>query len=698
MKRLLAMTVLGLALNSICFAQGAPPEPPPKPEALIDVDWNGVTIENLIVMVSNLTGKVFIYDKEALKAKPPANLSKALQVKESEVYALFETVMSGMQLALIPKVLETVKGMPGIEVITIVKREESSKTGTPVVPGDEAGNLLNRDQMVTAVIPLKYASARDILAPAQALLSDPRNVLASETLNAIIITDYALNVKRIQGIIAMIDRKQQDVLLEVIPLQFASATELDPKLNQLVQTLQRAQPPRPGVPVPQQEQVSIGSDFRTNALIVLALPDRMVQIKDMISKLDVRPDRTPTNLHVYRLKHARADQLATVLQSIFGGGGATGSTTPRSGAAGQPLRGADAVAGGATAPPNQQVQVSITADLQNNALLVVATPDVWDAMEVFISELDKRRPQVVIEAAIFEINDNDQFDLGVEITDAGTPADKKTRGFANSNFGLGTLSDTDGDGIADIKIPDSTLSGLTAGLFRGAAGKLPLLLHALAEKRKINVLSLPQVTTNDNETATLTLTEVVTTVSTTTTTGVVQAGAGATTSAGITLKITPHISADNYLQLEVELTVSQFQARPTANATVPPPVTNRSVITKVTLPNTYTVVIGGLVSDELRETVTGIPILQDIPLLGNLFQRTVKDGTKVTLYIFITPIILGDPDFTDFKRLTLRKQEAIFQLSKRWVGVHQLGEHEPNSADLFEFHSPFKKGSGKKEK
>ncbi|KAF0246259.1 MAG: hypothetical protein FD180_890 [Planctomycetota bacterium] len=691
MRRALTAFLVLVAAASASFAQA--PEPP-KPEPQIDVDWNGVTVENLIVMVSNLTGKAFIYDKEALKAKPPVNLSRPMQVTESGVYALFESVMAGMQLALVPKNLEVERGMPTIEVITIVKREESSKQPLAVVLNEAADKLLARDQMVTAVIALRYASARDILAPAQALLSDPRNVLASETLNAIIITDYALNVKRIQGIIAMIDRKQPDVLLEVIALRNASATELEPKLNQLVQTLQRAQPPRPGVPVPQQEQVSIGSDFRTNSLIVLALPDRMTQIKDMIAKLDIRPERSPTNLHVYRLKHARAEQLATVLQSIFGGG-TTSAAAPRPGA-GQPLRGGDAVTGGAQAPPNQQVQVSITADLQNNALLVVATPEVWDAMEAFIAELDKRRPQVVIEAAIFEINDNDSFDLGVELAAAANPADGRTRGFGGANFGLGTLSDTDGDLIPDIKIPDTSLTGFTGGLFRGAAGKLPILLHAMSEKRKINVLSLPQVTTNDNEAATLTLTEIVTTATTSQGTATTNTSAGPTTSAGITLKITPHISADNYLQLEVDLTVSQFQARPTANATVPPPVTNRSVVTKVTLPNTYTVVIGGLVSDQLRETVTGIPILQEIPILGNLFQRTVKDGTKVTLYLFITPIILSDPDFTDFKRLTLRKQEAIFRLSKRWVGEHQLGEHEPNAADLFEFHSPFKKGAGEK--
>jgi general secretion pathway protein D len=658
---------------------------PPK-EATVEVDWNGVTIENLIVMVANMTGKVIVYDREALKAKPPVTMSRAVTVPEEGIYTLFQSVMAQNQLALVPKTLEYEKGKPGIEVIQVVKREEGSKGPMPVSGPEAAADLLSNDQMVTQVIPLKYASARDILAPAQALLSDPRNVLASETLNAIIITDYALNVKRILMIINMIDRKQPDVLLEVIPLKSASATELEPKLNQLVQTLQRAQPPRPGVPVPQQEQVSIGSDFRTNSLIVLALADRMIQIKDMIKKLDVQPERSPTNLHVYRLKHARAETLAQVLQSIFGG---TGTTQPPRSGAGQPARGAEAAVPGAVAPANQQVQVSITADLQNNALLVVATPEVWDAMEAFIGELDRRRPQVVIEAAIFEITADDQLDIGFELANAGSAADGRTRGFGNTNFGLGVLTDTDGDSIPDIKVPNSELQGITAGLFRGAAGKIPLLLHFLAEKRNLNILSLPQVTTNDNEPATLTVNEIVTTTTTSQGTATTTTSAGAQTQAGITLKITPHISADNYLQLEVDLQVSQFQARPTADSTVPPPITNRTVVTKVTLPNTYTVVIGGLVQDRQLETTTGVPILQEIPLLGALFQRKINDNTKTTLYIFITPIILTDPDFTDYKRLTLRKQEAIFQLSKKWVGVHQLGEHEPNSADLFEYKSPF---------
>ncbi|NUN49578.1 MAG: type II secretion system secretin GspD [Candidatus Brocadiae bacterium] len=686
MNRKLIAVLLVLAVSGTpLLAQGTEP---PK-EDLVDIDWNGVTLENLIVMVSNMTGRVMVYDREALKAKPPVTLSRPQRIPEGAVYAMFETVMKQNGLALVTLNLETEKGKPTLEVVQVIKREEGAKSALEVSDPSNWESVLNRDQMITQVIPLKYASARDILAPAQALLSDPRNVLASETLNSIIITDYATNVRRVMTIIQMIDRKQQDVELEVVALKYASATELEPKLNQLVQTLQRAQPPRPGVPVPQQEQVSIGSDFRTNSLIVLALPDRMVQIKNMISKLDIVPEKSPTNLHVYRLKHARAEELATVLQAVFGGGSSGTTRQPAGGGRAGTGGGAEAVVGGQSTPPNQQVQVSITADKQNNALVVVATPEVWEPMEVFISELDRRRPQVIIETAIIEVTGNDQFDLGVELANAGTPADGRTRGFLNNNLGLGVLSDTDGDDIPDIKIPNSDLSGITAGIFRGAAGKLPILLHALSEKRKINVVSLPQITTNDNEQATLTVNEIVTTAATTTTTGVVTTSSGTQTQAGITMKVTPHISADNYLQLEIDLQVSQFQARPTANSAVPPPITNRSVITKVTLPNTHTVVVGGLVTDQLRETVTGIPILQDIPILGQAFERTVREGTKTTLYVFITPIILSDPTFTDFKRITLRKQEAMFQTSKRWVGMHQLGEHEPNAADLFEYRTPF---------
>jgi general secretion pathway protein D len=680
---------LALVLVTMTAAPALAQEPP-KPENMVEVDWNGVTIENLIVMVANMTGKVFVYDREALKAKPPVTLSRSMTVPESGIYPLFETVIEANLLALVPKKLEVEAGKPPVEVIQVIKREEGAKK--PVEIFFDGGTMPGRDMMATLVITLKYASARDILAPAQALLSDPRNVLASETLNSIIITDYALNLKRIWGIIQMIDRRQPDIVLEVLPLRYASATEMERQLNTLLQTLLRAQPPRPGVPVAQQEQVSVSSDFRTNSLIALALPDRMVQIKELVAKLDIQPDRTPTNLHVYRLKHARAETLATVLQSIFGGG--TTTTQPRPGS-GQPARGAEAaLPGGAAAPPNQQIQISITADVQNNALLIVANPEVWEGMESFIAELDKRRPQVIIETAIVEITGNDQFDLGVELADAGTPADGRTRGFGNTNFGLGTLTDTDGDSIPDVKIPNTGLQGITAGLFRGAAGKIPVLLHALSQKTKLNVLSLPQVTTNDNEAATLTVNEIVTTATTTTTTGIVTTTPGATTQAGITLKVTPHISSDNYLQLEVDLQVSQFQARPTADSTVPPPITNRSVVSKVTLPNTYTVVIGGLVRDTERETITGIPILEDIPLLGAVFQRKVTDNDKTTLYLFITPIILTDPDFTDYKRITLKRQEAIFQLTKWWVGEPQLSPHEPNSADQFEYRSPFARIEG----
>jgi general secretion pathway protein D len=330
----------------------------------------------------------------------------------------------------------------------------------------------------------------------------------------------------------------------------------------------------------------------------------------------------------------------------------------------------------------------IVADTRTNSLLIQATRTQLDDLEGIIEQIDVPRDQVLVEAALIELAIDDLIRFGVEVTSA-SPDPEKTAAFGRSAFGLTTLSDTDADGIPDINVPNFSQAGLTAGLFD--KDNFPVVLQALATTTNARALSMPSAVVEDGAQARMTVTDQVPFQIRSTAPGGETNFSVDFTDAEITLDISPHISSDNYLRLHIVQTVQSFRGQTSPD--LPPPRTSREIETDIVVPDGYTVVMGGLITENTSDTVEGIPLLMDIPLLGHIFRSTRKSTTTTSLFLFVTPHILKNlatagQEFADYHRVTWERKLLADRLLDKAVEIYhtrfKLGEDTEKEKDDLE--------------
>jgi len=376
----------------------------------------------------------------------------------------------------------------------------------------------------------------------------------------------------------------------------------------------------------------------------------------------------------YKLKHGKAPDVAEIIQNLLSNTAGTGN---RGGLLGNNLGGnrsrtqpnqprtPNAPAGTRTTPAGgtpegggglagglaeiEGANVFVLADEPNNQILVKAPVKLQPQFRQLISKIDLRRPQVYIDAKIVVVSTNDNFRLAIEVQQI-------IGQFAlNTNFGLGTLTSGSGTtATGDLNTPKSvitTLGGLTSALIRSK--DVPFVVTALASNIDTRIIATPQLLVDDNEEAEISSLdqEPTTTQTQSGAAGTTLSGFGGYESAGPKLKVKPQISEGGYMRLEYTIELSSFTGA--ASATLPPPKLENKIDSKsVTVPTDATIVVGGLVFEQTGNTVIKVPLLGDIPLVGNLFRDTNKSGRKNILYVFITPKIMRDPTFADLRLLT----------------------------------------------
>jgi general secretion pathway protein D len=290
----------------------------------------------------------------------------------------------------------------------------------------------------------------------------------------------------------------------------------------------------------------------------------------------------------------------------------------------------------------------VSVDTNTNTLIVVAPPPVQQIYKQLIEGLDKRRPQVMIEVTMVTLDTTDNFSLGIEISGSNQRDTQQWLTF--SSFGLSTVNPATG---ALTLIPGLGFNGTLVD-----PQTADIVLRALATEAQAKVLSAPRILVNDNATGTLssvaespfTSTNAMDTIATT--------SFGGYASAGTTVAVTPHISEDDYLRLIYSLTLNSFTGQ--AGVGIPPPRQTNSIDSEVVVPDGYTVIVGGLKRHDTSETVTKLPLLGDIPILGHLFRSTTLTDIETSLFVFMRPVILRDDEFLDLKHLSdwdLRKAE-----------------------------------------
>ncbi len=322
----------------------------------------------------------------------------------------------------------------------------------------------------------------------------------------------------------------------------------------------------------------------------------------------------------------------------------------------------------------------VVPDTNLNSIIVIAPEYVHEEISKIIDQLDQRRPQVMFEVAIIDVSADRELELGVEWSAVDNPAGGP-RGAGFTNWGVGERSGGATGFPSTTRVPTTT-SGLFAGITKGTYGNIPLLLKVLETNSDVNIRSTPILLVNDNEEASFSSLISEPTTSTSQGTATTKVSFSGFEDAGTVLQLTPHISEGDYIRLEIMLQADTWLGA-SMTPGIPPAKSTNYVNTMITVPNNRTVIIGGLTSDTLIKSRTGVPILMDIPILGQLFRYDIVERKRSKLYLFVRPIILADEEFEDLNKISKDKWNEAMGLSAH-IPEQEPGERKEEKQETQE--------------
>jgi general secretion pathway protein D len=608
----------------------------------VTLNFTNADIEAVVKAVAEITGKSFIVDP---RVKGTVTIISARPVPRALVYP---TLLSALRM----------QGVTAIEsdnVVRIVPEAEAKLQGGPVARGAvTAGG----DRLVTQVIPLRYESAAQLVNVLRPMITPSNTIAAFPGSNALIITDYADNLRRLEKVIASLDQPPGGEPT-VVTLRHASAIDLVPTLTRLL-----ADPAGTGAGDVQQ-RVAIVADPRSNSIIVRAdNPGRTARVRALIEQLDT-PGRAGGNMFIVYLRNAEAARVVQTLRALLTGqdaptqapagglspapSGMTGTSTISStptGTQALPYTGPAAAtsfsAGGAT----------VSADTANNALVILAPEPVYNNLRTVIEKLDVRRAQVYVEALIVEVSADKAAEFGIQWQVLSGLNSTQTRVTGGTNFGQrGT-----GTNIIDIAANlGAAAPGLNLGVVRGTINipglgiiqNLGFLARALETQINANILSTPTLLTLDNEEARIVVGQNVPFV----TGQYANTGVGTSLNPfqtierrdiGLVLRVKPQITEGGTIRLVIYQEVSRIQDATSATGII---LSKRSLESSVVIDDEQIVVLGGLIEDRVTDGTDKVPIAGDVPVVGQLFRYDARRREKTNLMIFLkTTIIRSSAD------------------------------------------------------
>jgi general secretion pathway protein D len=581
----------------------------------ITPNFKDADITQIVQAVAAATGKTFILDP---RVRAQVNMFSSAPMSPPAFYQAFLAILEVYGFIAVPAGNNIMKVVPDAEM-----RE---------LPGDDLPSHVSSssDEIVTEVVTIKNVSAAELVPILRPMIPQQGHLAAYPPSNILIITDHASNVHRMMAIISRIDQTgNQDI--DVMPLQNASASDVVHTIDTINQGQGNIQEGR--------SAAKVVADDRTNSILIGGDPAQRLQIRALVAELDT-PLRSGGNTRVVYLHYTDASKLAPKLKeqmselaqmSTAGGGGAdTGGKNPQ-----------------AAADKNALVW----ADQQNNALIITAPPKVMRTILDIVTALDRRRPEVLVQAIIAELDISKTDDLGVNWA-AFSKNDKVPLGGYVQPVGGTSLVDLVAAGESGTGgLSDSLLAGTTIGVGTLTAGgeSFAAMVRALQDDTTTNIMATPSAVTLNNQAATLKdvdevpfVTGQYSTPTTTTTGAVTPFQTVQQEEVGIILKVTPTISAEgNAVMLKISVESSSLVGT-TSTSLEEPETAKRSIDTNVLIENGGVVVLGGLIQNQQNRDNNGVPLLASIPLLGNLFKARNDSATRNDLMIFIKPTILRD--------------------------------------------------------
>lgn len=610
MKKFLLILTTALVFNGLCFVGQAS-------AAQYSPNFKGTEITEFVNIVGKNLKKTMIVDPNV---RGKINVRSYDLLSEKQYYQFFLNVLE-------------VYGYAAIEMdnnIVKIIRDKDAKTAAIPVVGAKS-NVIG-DEMVTRVVEVKNVTVRELV-PLLRQLSDQAgggNVVNYDPANVIMLTGTASTVNRLVKIIERVDRAgDQDV--EIIKLNYASAGEIVRIIEAMNKSSGKAGQDTFLIP-------KIVADDRSNSVIVSGEVKARERVARLVKRLDSELE-TNGNTRVYYLKYSKAEDLVKVLQGVS-----------------DSIVSEEKVAT-TRASNNKTREVSIEAHESTNALVITAQPDMLRSLEAVIRQLDVRRAQVLVEAIIVEVFESDGVSLGVQWYNEAGGFTQFTNGPASlSSIAAGaqaaegekgsTVIKENGDTVVnpdqngDYSILAQVLGNVSGMMFGVAKNDWGAIVQAVSSDTNSNILATPSITTLDNEEAYFIVGQEVPII-TGSATGSNNTNPFQTVDrqeVGIKLRVTPQVNEGNAVQLIIEQEVSSVSGTTGVDISI----NKREIKTTVMADSGDTVVLGGLIDEDIQESVQKVPILGDIPIIGHLFKSTSNSTRKRNLMVFLRATIVRD--------------------------------------------------------
>jgi general secretion pathway protein D len=571
----------------------------------VRINFRDADIRSVIESVAEITGESFVLDPR-VKGKVTIIAPEAIDSS-----LLYQAILSSLQ----------VQGFQAIKDGPV----------TRIVPFNQSFSFAGGGQntLITEILKVRYVQAATLIPVLKPMMSNGARLQAYSQSNYLVVSDIRANVERLKTLLREMDDPDHTAV-EVISLQHISAAEAVHIAGQLKQL--------------QKQELSLVEDGLNNRIIVSGPGVARTAFKGMLEALDV-PVGKKGSVEVIYLNYSRAAELKPVIEGmlqsdIF-------------------LR----LAGESASKDKSKNAYKIEIDELNNALILAAPSAVIREIKNVVDKLDISRPQVLIEAVIAQLSENQARTLGTDIIYTS-----KNRGGYLTNFD-GVLTQLLGlglNGTPESSVLSSTISEIPSnaiavgGEFNPDTGKsMGLLIQALKSDSDTNILSTPSVVTLDNEEAELTSGEEVpfqTGSYTNNNSGSSNSNPFTTFNreeVGVLLKVKPQISKGNAIRLEIEQESSKVKGGPQGLQTT----SKNTIKTNVMIEDGELLILGGLIEDSLSDTDKKVPILGEIPILGRLFKTSTKTKDQQVIMMFIRPTIIRSPE--DAKKLSTDKFEHL---------------------------------------
>ena len=641
-----AVAAVLLAVESpLAVAQQAP-----AAQAAVDdevtLNFVNADLQAVIKAVAEITGRNILIDP---RVTGTVNIVAPKPVPRSMVFSVLLSALRAQGFAAVGGDLGFIRVVPEAEA------KFYSGLGDP--------KRAHGDQIVTEVFSLQHESAQQIVPVLRPLVS-PNNIInAFPASNTLIVTDYAENLRRIRRVIASIDQPHPGELIS-LKLQHANAVDVAQTIQRLIP--EAAQAAQPG----QQQRVAVTVDARTNMLLVRAdNPTVASRIRALATSVDL-PNAATGNINVVYLKNAEATKLAETLRSILSGqptqprtGTTPGQTQLPGTPGGQPgappgapgLGQAPPLAGGlggtgtGAGATGAQQSGSIQAYPETNSLVIIGPDNVYNALRSVIEKLDARRAQVYVEALVVEVSARRAAEFGIQWQRLSSSSNTQVIGGTNFPTAPGILN------VATDPTALAGSAGLNVGIIRGTVNipgigeilNLGVLAKALETDSSTNILATPTLLTIDNEEARIIVGQNIPII---TGSFAQPGGVGGVTNpfqtidrrdVGLTLKVKPTVTQGGTVKLQIFQEVSSIFDRTNAAGII---TNKRSIESQVLVDDGQVIVLGGLIQDDISSSEEKVPLLGDIPFLGNLFRYSKRQRDKTNLMVFLKPVVVRDQE------------------------------------------------------